>query len=496
MLHVSPPGTGGVGSRARVRRARSAGPYDDLLKNASANTNAVMLIDVNRAVASPIAKREKWTERLRESGNGGLGFFPADAELVAITGEINLTLMERDFQIGLVKVKHLPNFKTLAERESGSMDEIAGQLSVLSQRNVYFTSFSGGILAAAYPADRQYVARWLRANKAGKLPGLTPHLRAAADGADGNTVTIALDLEDVVDPGTLRFGLGYSPVMVKHPNVDRRALSVFLARTKGLTFAAKVTDRVEASITVEFSDEAARYRAVLKELFLEVIDGYGVSIFGLDQWEARFVDNTMILSGSMSIGDLRRIVSLFAFPRAEQEEEAPAAGPMEGPNGPATRRYMTAVQTILDDIKHVRDSANFGRTATWHEKSAIQLEQLARRNVDPMAVDATYQAARDLRAIAASLRGVPIETNAISQKAFAYTQVQQGWGLGWGGWWGGFRQAAFAPRELHTNIPQVQGEMAKAVADDQKRRIATWSQIDKLMVDTRRKLSDKYKTNF
>ena len=54
----------------------------------------------------------------------------------------------------------------------------------------------------------------------------------------------------------------------------------------------------------------------------------------------------------------------------------------------------------------------------------------------------------------------------------------------------------FAPRELHTNVPEVAGEIAKVIADDQKKRIATWSATDQLMSDTKRKLGDKYKTNF
>lgn len=473
-----------------------AGPYDDLLKHASANTNALVLIDVKRGAASPLAKKEKWAERIQQSGHGGLAFFPTDAELVAVTGEINLTTMVRDFQIGLVKLRNLPNFNRLASQEGGSVDQIAGQLTVVSPRSVYFTSFSGGVLAAAYPADRQYVARWLRASKANKLPELAPHLRTVADNSGDNTVTIALDLEDVVDPSALRLGLQFSPVMVKNPNVNQSALATFIARAKGMTFEAKVTDRVDATITVVFSDEAARYRAVLKDLFLELIDGYGVSIAGLDSWEAKFIDKSMTLSGPMSCDDLRRVVSLFSFPRADLEEQDPMA-PMDGPTVGATRRYMTAMNTILNDIKFVRDSNNYGRTATWHEKSASQLEQLSRRNVDPLAVDAAFQAGQHLRAIASSLRGVPIDTAAIGQKAYSYTQIQPNmWGPYGGAWWGGFRQLAFAPRELRTNIPQVQGEMARVVADDQKRRIATWNQIDQLMVDTRRKLTDKYKTNF
>lgn len=477
----------------------AANPYDDLLKHATANTNALVLIDVKRARSSEVAKREKWSEKLQQRGFGGLGFFPPDAEIVAVASEINLTSMVREFQVGFVKVNNLPNFKQLAAHEGGAMEEIAGQLTVISPRNVYFTSFSGGILAAIYPADRQYLARWLKAEKAGRRALLPAYLKAAADNATDNTVTIALDLEDVVDPGALRFGLGVSPVMAKYPGVNQQALSVFLASARGLTFAAKVSDGVAASITVEFPDDPKRYKAVLKDLFLELIDAYGVSMPGLEKWEVVFTDKTMILSGSMSPDDLRRVVSLFSFPRPESPEAALAPpGGGEAPTAAATQRYMAAVRTILTDIKLVKDSSSYDKTATWHDKAAQQLEQLSRRNVDPLAVNAAYEAARGLRSIAASLRGVPIDVNAAAQKGYMYTQRMPyyGWGPYWGGWWGGYRALAFAPRELRTNVPEVQGEMARIIANDQKRRIATWEKIDQLMSETRRKLSDKYNTNF
>jgi hypothetical protein len=49
------------------------------------------------------------------------------------------------------------------------------------------------------------------------------------------------------------------------------------------------------------------------------------------------------------------------------------------------------------------------------------LEQLGRRHVNS-AADAVYEAAKRLRAIAASLRGLPIDVNAVAQKAYAHTQ--------------------------------------------------------------------------
>ena len=104
-----------------------------------------------------------------------------------------------------------------------------------------------------------------------------------------------------------------------------------------------------------------------------------------------------------------------------------------------------------------------------------------------------YDAARRIRAVAASLRGVPIDVNALSQKGY-YRYERQAYPY-WGGWWN-WRAYAFAPTHLETNYFQVRGEMAKVIANDQKKRIETWAQIDQLVSEARRKLNDKYKSGF
>src|SRR5947209_8135501 len=134
--------------------ARAAGPFDDLLKHAPAHTNAVVLIDVKGAFASPLAKKEKWAEKGQPENRGGLGFVPSDGEVAVIAADINLNAMVREFQAGFVKVKDLPNMRDLAAREGGAADEIAGQLAVLSPRDVYYAALPNSTLLAVHPADR------------------------------------------------------------------------------------------------------------------------------------------------------------------------------------------------------------------------------------------------------------------------------------------------------------------------------------------------------
>ncbi len=472
--------------------ARAASPYDDMLKNVAPNTNTLVLIDVKGAFNSTVAKAEQWVEKRRQNSGGGLGFIPWDAEAVVIAAEVNFNALTRDFQVGMVKVSSgLPSMQELAAREAGTIDEIAGRFAVLSPRDVYFTNLPGSQLVALYPADRQYTARYLKAVQAKKTGELTPYLRKAADAAGSDTLTIALDLEDVVDRTLLRLSLPASPSVAKAKTVDIPRLAQFLAGIKGMTFSARVTDGITGRVTVQFTNDPSLFRRALPDLFRELLEGQGIAIPGFDNWETKFTDTTMTMSGPLSTADVKRIISLFAFPNPAGEPDQSVKG--NEPSAPMTRRYLTAVDAVMTDIRGLRKTTNYNKTATWHDKAAAQIEQLSRQRVDPIASDAAIQVARRLRAIGDSLRGVPIDAKALQSQQYYYSRPQVG--MVPGGFWG-WRPFVFGPNQVDTNIPQIQAQVAKVVADDEKRRIEAWSDIDRILQAARARLAEKYKTDF
>lgn len=468
--------------------ARAAGPFDDLLRRAPANTNTLALIDVTGTFASPLAQKENWAEKTR-AGGGGLGFVPADASQLAIASEVNFNSMVRSFQVALIRVRNVPTMTELANREGGTQDEIAGRLAVLSPRNVYFTTFSGTELAAVYPADRQATARWLRSAMSAKAPPLSPYLLKAAEQAGGNAVTVALDLQDVADRNLLALTLAASPSVAKHKDLDVPVLARFLSQVRGMTFSVKVGENIKGTLVVEFPIEPARHRRVLPDLILELIDDQGVWIPGIEQWEVNYTDTTISFTGPMTTVDLKRVVSLFAFPQAIEEEPGKAGEA----SAPATRRYLAAVEAILDDLRAMKDSPNLERMATWHDKAAAQIEHLSRRGVDPLATQAAFDVSKRLRAIADSLRGVPIDVKALEAQKFYHSQASLG--VVPSGWWG-WQPFIIGPTQVQTNIPKIQAEIAQVIANDQKQRNQTWSDITRILVDAKKTLADKYKTPF
>ena len=134
---------------------------------------------------------------------------------------------------------------------------------------------------AVYPADRQYTARYLKAAMSAKSPPLSPYLRKAVEKAGENTITIALDLEDVVDRTILRMSLPSSPSVTNVKTVDVNLLATLLSTVKGMTVAIKVSDSISATLTVEFGNDPSLFTKTLPELIRELIEGQGIAIHGL-----------------------------------------------------------------------------------------------------------------------------------------------------------------------------------------------------------------------
>lgn len=480
---------------ASSRPAFAVGSYDDLLKYLPASTNAIAFMDMKAALASPLAKRQNWGDKAQANNRDGLGFLATmGAEKIIIADDINLNTMVRNFQVALVKFHNAPDMNEIAAREGGTADEIAGCVSVLSPRDVYYVAISSSIVAAIYPADRQNTARWIRAAKSSKASPLTGYLKTAAEKAADSTVTIAVDLNDVVDRNILKLSLRASPTVVKNKNLDLGRLASFLASVKGMTFRANIDQAITASMTWEFGFDPTQARNTLPSLIFELVEGMGVTIPNLESWTPVFTDTTMTLSGSMTPQDLKRILSLFGFPSVNEE---PADSPAKENQATAasTKRYLSAVDSILVDLGKLKDSPYYEKSATWIDKSASQIEHLSRQRVDPLAIDAAMKISKRLQAVGASLRGVPVDVNALASQAYAYTLPNNQVGFA-GGWWGWRPYLSIGPSSVNTNIPQIQAAIAKVISDDEKQREGLWSEITRLMVETRRTLAEKYKVPF
>lgn len=470
----------------------AASPFDDLIPYVPPNTNTLVLLNVQAAYDSPLAKSEKWSDDVYRRYRAGMGHIPPDGRAVVVASQVNLTNMTRDHQIGLIRVTRFPTTQALADREGGTTDRIADMAVVLSPRNMYLAMLPGPAIAAVFPADRQSTARWIRHAKTAKKPELAPYLQQAVDSSAGDVLTVAVDLSESVDPNLLRMGLSVSPIIVNQKVADLSRLATFLASVKGLTFSAKVGETITGTVKLDFQFDIRIHQKTTRELFLELLEQQGVAIEGMEKWEATYGASSMTLSGPLTTADLRHVMSLFAFPGVGTPED-PTKDLAGMPSGPATQRYIKAVEAILSGLGSKKDDPDVAKTATWREKAAGQIEQLSRNGVDPIAVDAAFAVAKRIRAIAATLRGLPVDLKEIDSRAWSHSDSTWSVGIGWWGR-GGIMYNPNAGSS--NNFQQIQEERAKAIAASESKRLELSSQINNTMTDAKKKLADKYKIPF
>lgn len=483
-------------------KAGGASPFDDLINNAPADSNVLVLLNPLRVYDSALSKRQDWKKQYWDRYRAGVTLLPPDAKLAVIASHINFNTLTRDFQVALVKVRQTEPIRDIQSREGGTISEIAGRFVLLSLRNAYITPLNVETLATVYPANRQSMARWLKdlSAKTRQSSTLSPVLlQAAKDWGERADVVLAVDLSDAIDPGAVRAGID-NALSLSGKSVNRDGLTKVLASARSLVFAATIGYDIRATIKVSFELDPRPFRDSLHSLFLELLDTQGLQIPGLSTWPAVFDESSMTLTGTVQTEDLQMLISLFQFP-SHHEGEPPEARPTSGSDpgsgtisAEQTRRYVKAVDNILVKVKmpppaqNLTEANRYTQAALAIEASAEQIDHLSRANVDPIAIEAAQESAKRLRAIASSLKGVPVDLNVINSGSYYYVS---GGFPGWIGW--GRRAFPFvAGRSVNTNIPQANERMMRVIADDQKNRDNLMGEIQSTMNEAKQKLAEKY----
>lgn len=461
----------------------AAGPFDEPLATVPPLANSLVTFDIKKILNSPIGQKEDWAGRTKDKYRSGAGMMPPGAERVVIAGQVNFSHLGWNWQAVVVDAPDAPDIPELTRREKGELDSLADRPTILSPRGAYFTTLNPSRMVVFHPADRQEFSRWLRRAQTVKAPSMSKYLGEASASVADSPLTIALDLNDSIDPNTARVMLG-AMVSTAKSKVDMKRFARTLASVRGLTLTTKFEDTIKGSLRIDFNEGIGDYRPLLQPLLVELLEMEGAAIPELAGWTATFPDKAMVLTGDLTPQAMFHLISLFTFP--DESSKSMADEPNEkGPTLNATKRYFETVQTIVADLRKMRDTKDYNKTAAWHESAAKKIDQLSIRNVDPAAVDYAKEVSGRIWAIAGSLRGVPVEVNRANNSSFAYGYVVKS---GWGGWWGGNNMAA----NFQTNLPEMRAKMADAVANDEKMRVTLWNQVDEMGSRLRATLTQKY----
>jgi hypothetical protein len=464
--------------------------FPDLVRRVPKDANVIVYMDVDRLMASPLAAKEDWKgKRSADYASRPMAVPPAVTRFVR-AASVNLDEDETDWQIAVLEAKSIPSLETIAKNEKGYLDTVAGTKAVWTPRGAYAFKVSDNSVGLMFPANRQYLARWIK-EKPGQFSSYL--LNASRDmTAAGPQLVIALDVEDLVHPQAIPERLK-SMESLKNAKVNTGDLAKTLAGIKGVKFAVTVKEKATGKVTVDFGGDAAILKDVGKGLLLEVLEHRGLAMEDLDAWKPSVSKTSFALEGDLSKSGLMRLSSLLEFPSLPLDDSGRDADPVDAgdPKLYATQAHFKSVTALLEDLNVKRkEFTNPGHAAGWWETYATRISRLSLVNVDDEMQEYSATIAELLRSGAQEFRGAGIRTGVrqsnqnASGNAYGYNNS--------GGY--GYRG------DRYSGARQAQAERNAIRAQETGQAAMTGTDIRKQIQDStsaiRKKMTDKYKVAF
>ena len=281
----------------------------------------------------------------------------------------------------------------------------------------------------------------------------------------------------------------------------------------GLRVGIRIGEKPFGKLTVDFRAPVSSDPKTLKNLLLGVLADGGMMIDDLNEWKPEIQGTTFSLSGNLSSGGMRKILSLVESPAPAETAAKESPGDAAANKGKATLSYYKTVEKFLGDLKgDMRDMKTTGQTAVWCDKYARKIEKLPMLGVDPEMLDYGKFIATALRGGALNTRNTNIQAGAQQYQVAGNTGVAYdasyygGYGYGRGGYYGGgwyggpvagrATAASAVKQELNAEVDAKRVIRTQARADIAGDLQSIKAQIVQASNDIRRKMTERYQIEF
>lgn len=488
--------------------------YSELIGRIPKDANTVVLLNTEKIFSSPVATEGRWQQRRQAAFEAGVSALPPQATAVVMAARTDFEFGKSVWELSMVRSPEGVQIGEVATRFGGTVDSIEERFAARLPGDHYLVQISDRVLAAHTPANRQDVARWLRATDlSDPTDRHSGYLRDAYGYATevATPLIMALDLHQVVSESTVAERLGRLAAWNGSEEETREAATL-IAGVEGVTLGATFGEAVRGSIRVDFSQSPELLKEVGKGILIEILEGHGSMIEDFRAWSPSVRDNTFLLSGPLSADGLRRLLSVLELPasltgamdRAKlSQDDSP-----ESLTRAASQQYYRSLVVLLDDLrtKGKRDGVKtFGQAAMWYAKYARKIDDLPLLNVDPVLVDFARQTADRLRDAEMAMKGVGMRTSVRTSGSNAgYAAGDYGYG-GYRSYYGGYgtpyssnvttnfnvARGAVRAEQQADNIVRTQERVSGAAAVQQ-----IWAEIDRASAEIRRDLTTKYQVEF
>ena len=472
----------------------AAAQFEELAAKVPATANAIVLLDGQRLLASPLAAREGWKEKYEQAFASGLVTIAPDTQRLVLASQLDYEYMRPQWEVAIADVGKARTAAEIARLTKGTLDPIGDTPAVALRDNAYAVEFTPKRIAAMAPANRQSVARWLRDVSSRTTPALSPYLKATLVSAQQSAIVVAFDLEDAVPADVIQAKLAASGA-IKEKNVNVAAAAKALASIRGLALEVAVTDGSFGRLLIHFNGDATVLAPVAKPLLLEILGDLGASIADIAEWKVTAEPQRIILNGPLSATGRKRVFSLIDNPLgsliAAERQPVSESDRQQTRQAAASQQYFKALTSILDDVRtESKDAKTLGQNALWFDKWARKIDKLPLVNVDQDLLGFGQYISSNLRNMAAAVRGIGIQSGA--RTAQVYQQVSTSYDAGMSYWGGG--------ASYYTEWRNVDGER-RAIRADERAKGATSArgiagEIENATAKVRVAMSQKYNVEF
>jgi hypothetical protein len=366
--------------------------FRSLVARVPSDANALVLIDVEGVLNSPLGVREGWKAKMAKTYAEKPLIIPPDASRVVMAALIDTNHVESIWEVSLMDVTRPPSLDLMARAEGGYIDQLGQVQAVWSPINAYFIQLSPLMLGAVSPADRQFAARWAARRPGLASSSLSPYLTGAAGSVGTATpIVMAIDLQDVTCAMKVRRRLEvdkFDSLEGKNPDLD--ALSQLLGGLRGVTLRVSIGESAAGNGIVDFDSETAILAGFAKPLLLELLSQMGAFIDDFETWQVSAKGKQVSFGGKLSTAGLRRLLSVIEPPAPAQADPSSLGRPgasEQDVKAAASKQYYTTAREIIQkldkQLQAGRSVAPLSSIALWMKRDATAISRLPILNVDP-----------------------------------------------------------------------------------------------------------------
>jgi hypothetical protein len=483
-----------------------AAPFDAMLTKVPAGANVLVLIDVEATLAAPVAQKNGWGKKLSLNNVERPIFLPPEANKLAMAAMLrsgdNFT---RLWELAVMELSDPISMRSIARSEGGYVDKIHGVPAAWTPSDAYFVSLGDRELGVMFPAERQFVSRWVDFTQKNRDNLLSDYLKSATKLINTKVpIVLAIDLVDVVRPHELEARLQDSAA-IKKAGLAVPEVVTILASLRGAVLRVAVGKDVQGQLRIDFAKSVTPIKAVAKEMVINVLDDLGAHVADLADWKLELEEKAITMRGPLSQDGQRRVFSVVEIPSTKFStlKDAKSGGHEEPPESlmrESSLTYFKATDVLIRDLR--RDLRGNKASSAIMERYARKIDRMPILNVDDELLDYGSQLADGLRGMALSKRQGGIQAG--SQTAgmrggggsygnYNYGGYGYGSGYGSGGLLYGSGDRLSGAKDSAANRAAIK---AGAMAQSKQMRVEGFKDIDSRSAAIRRQMTQKYGVEF